>query len=533
MSKKLYSLTSWRPNELRPRLAALAAALLLAPAAWAQAPANDNCSGAIPLTAGTTCTTVLATNVNATASGLALTGCATNITVANNDVWFSVVVPATGVVIVTTSEVAGSAFDDPVMQLYSGSCAAPTLLGCNDDASTSTLFPGLTATGLTPGSTVYARVFGFENTPTGQFNICATTQANMDAAVQNVYAVGKAPVSSPQVVQAIVRNTGASTMQVSSATLSVTGTTTFTDTKAIPALAPGASATVTFAAYTPAAIGNNNVTVTVPADGDATNNSLTYPQAVTANSLSYLNANQPVTANLFVNNTTAGGALASKFTIGSSATVGEVKLSFLANAAAATYQVLVMSATSTGLPNTVLFTSPTLTRPTAAGVVTVPVTGTVAVNGTFFVGVKEISGAVNLGYQVEDPLRPATFYFQPPVAAGWTDIMATPLKARLGIEVGFSSRVLSNRNAALEQALSVFPNPASKAFTLRLPALAGQRTAQLTLLNTLGQPVQARTVALSAAGTDTPVDVSSLAKGVYTLRVQTQSQVATKQVVVE
>jgi hypothetical protein len=495
-------------------------------------PANDDCAGAVPLTIGAACTNTVTTNVGASASSGPNPTCGST---AANDVWYSIVVPANGAVVVTTSEVAGSAFDDPVMQLYSGSCTALTSLGCNDDASASTLFPSLTATGLTPGSTIYARVFGFRTTPTGQFNICATTLPTNDVAVQTLYTVGKAPVSSSQVVQAVVRNIGASARPISVATLSITGATTFTDVKVIPALAPGASTTITFAAYTPAVVGTNSVSVSILADDLATNNTLTYTQAVTANSLSYIDSNQALNATgVGVDDATSNGILAAKYSIGSASTIGEVKITFPANpTTTSTYQVVVLGATAAGTPDAVLFTSPTLNRPTTAGVVTVPVTGNVAVNGTFFVGVKEISGLVGVGYQVESPLRPATFYFQEGGSTTWDDVNTTTLQTRLALEVGFNSRVLSARSAQLEQGISVFPNPASENFTLRLPALAGQRTAQLTLINTLGQQVQRRTIQLGATGTDTQMQVTGLAKGIYTLRVQTNTQVATKQISVE
>jgi len=315
----------------------------------------------------------------------------------------------------------------------------------------------------------------------------------------------------------------------------VTGATTFTDIKLVTALAAGASTTITFAAYTPAATGSNTLTVTVPTDGVATNNTVTYTQAVTANSLSYVDDNQALNATgVGVSATVPNGILAAKYSISSSSTIGEVKATFTASATTtSTYQVVILSATATGTPGTVLFTSPTLSRPTTAGVVTIPVTGTVTVNGPFFVGLKEISGNVGVAYQVENPLRPATFYYQTGTDPAWNDVNTTTLQTRLALEVGFSTRVLSNRSAQLEQAISVFPNPASQSFTLRLPAIAGQRTAQLTLINTLGQQIQSRTVQLTAAGTDTQMDVSNLAKGIYTLRVQTNDQIATKQVVVE
>ncbi|UOG75077.1 T9SS type A sorting domain-containing protein [Hymenobacter tibetensis] len=535
MKTNLYPLTSWLSDGLRPQLAAFATAMLLAPAAMAQAPANDNCAGAIALTTGTTCAVTTGTTVGATNG--AAPSCGSTSGPASNDVWYRTVVPANGTVTVTTSPVAGSAFDDSVVEIFTGACGALTTVACNDDAN-GTLYSSATATGLAVGSTVYIRVFGYDaSVPTGQFGICATTPVPLpanDAAVQIVYSVGKAPISSRQVIQATVRNAGSSVLTNLPVILTVTGTSPFTNGKVVPTLAVGATTTVTFDPYSPTTLGSNTVTVSVPADGGNTNNSQTYPVLVTANNLSYLNDNAPVTASVGVSSTTPGGTLASRYTINSASTIGEVRLSFLASATTtSTYQVVVLGATAAGLPSTVLFTSPTLSRPTTAGVVTVPVAN-VPVNGTFFVGLKEISGNVGIGYQVENPLRSGTFFYQIATGGVWTDVNTTTLQTRLGIEVGFSARVLSNkRSAALAQAIDVYPNPAHESFSLRLPAMAGQRSAKLTLLNTLGQQVQTRTVQLNASGTETQVNISGLAKGLYTLQIQTADQYTTKQVVVE
>ncbi|AMJ64397.1 T9SS type A sorting domain-containing protein [Hymenobacter sp. PAMC 26628] len=84
----------------------------------------------------------------------------------------------------------------------------------------------------------------------------------------------------------------------------------------------------------------------------------------------------------------------------------------------------------------------------------------------------------------------------------------------------------ATRNALGAGVLAAFPNPASRAFTLSLPAVAGARTAAVVLYNALGQQVQARTVALAPAGTQALLDVGSLAPGIYTVRVQAGSQSA-------
>lgn len=98
----------------------------------------------------------------------------------------------------------------------------------------------------------------------------------------------------------------------------------------------------------------------------------------------------------------------------------------------------------------------------------------------------------------------------------------------------FTTGVLTaTRNALGAGVLAAFPNPASRAFTLSLPAVAGARTAALALYNGLGQQVQARTLALAPAGTQALLDVSGLAPGLYTVRVQAGSQAASLSVTLQ
>jgi hypothetical protein len=77
--------------------------------------------------------------------------------------------------------------------------------------------------------------------------------------------------------------------------------------------------------------------------------------------------------------------------------------------------------------------------------------------------------------------------------------------------------------------VTLYPNPASRAFTLDVPA-GNLRTATATLSNTLGQVVQTR--ALSATGTTT-FDVSGLAAGLYSLALKSGNDLVVKRVVVE
>ncbi|MBU2940931.1 T9SS sorting signal type C domain-containing protein [Lacinutrix sp. C3R15] len=134
-------------------------------------PTNDDCSGAIDLTPSSgTCTYTTYSNENATdSSSETAPGCANY---QGGDVWFSVVVPATGEITIDTNDIG---FSDSGMALYSGSCGSLTLIECNDDGSINGAMSSITRNDLTPGTTVYIRVWEYAGNDSGDFGICVTT----------------------------------------------------------------------------------------------------------------------------------------------------------------------------------------------------------------------------------------------------------------------------------------------------------------------------------------------------------------------
>ncbi|GAB0155932.1 T9SS type A sorting domain-containing protein [Chryseobacterium sp. Alg-005] len=123
-------------------------------------PANDECSGAIALTVGTDFASgaILSTNAGATTNTTST--CATSNSV--NNTWYSVVVPASGNVIIETGAAAGSQFTDSILAAYSGTCGSLTQISCNDDITTTTnLYSRVSLTGRTPGETIYVSVWRY------------------------------------------------------------------------------------------------------------------------------------------------------------------------------------------------------------------------------------------------------------------------------------------------------------------------------------------------------------------------------------
>ncbi|WP_118950295.1 T9SS type A sorting domain-containing protein [Taibaiella helva] len=143
---------------------------------FAQAPANDDCSGAVSLTVGTTCTPVNGTTTNATGStGIPDPGCGAGSSGWDDDVWYSFT-PAAGQTTVNIAFTSISGEDDMVAQLYTsstGDCNGNfALADCSDDDNGS--MPGFSLITVTPGTTYYIRVFTYATGASGDFSVCVS-----------------------------------------------------------------------------------------------------------------------------------------------------------------------------------------------------------------------------------------------------------------------------------------------------------------------------------------------------------------------
>ena len=130
---------------------------------------NDDCQNATPLIIGNSNTEnlMLATNVGATDSGvLPNPSCASY---NGNDIWYTAQVPASGILSIQTLN-AGSNIDTGIA-VYTGICSNLTEIACDDDRGYG-LYSTINLNGY-PNTTVYIRVWAFENGSSGNFNIVA------------------------------------------------------------------------------------------------------------------------------------------------------------------------------------------------------------------------------------------------------------------------------------------------------------------------------------------------------------------------
>ena len=273
----------------------------------------------------------------------------------------------------------------------------------------------------------------------------ATVPAN-DIAVRAVYTLGKiaTPGALPQPVRVYIANLGTADQTNVQVTLKISGANTQNVTGTVASLPAGAQGVLTLANL-PATLnlGTDSVRVSVPADGNNTNNTAAVTRLVTTNRLSYIDPGKATDGALSVNSTAAGGVLSAKYTIpaGNTVTLSDALISFanVTGSPTTAFQAVVYDATGTGgIPGSLLYASPTQNRPAGGGNVTVTLPP-LQLTGAFYVGVKEIgTTGVAIATQSETPLRGTTFYFSTDGSTSWTDLAATTLQTRLAIEVGLA-----------------------------------------------------------------------------------------------
>jgi hypothetical protein len=368
-----------------------------------------------------------------------------------------------------------------------------------------------------------------------------------DAGVDALQALTQLPIpaGAPHVVRAVVTNRGGAALANLPVTLTVSGANAFTNVQTLAALAPGASVTVSFAAFTPTATGTSTLAVTVPSDGDNTNNSRSVAQAVNTTTFSYDEPGGPLTNGAGFGPTTVPNAVVVRFQTNAALRVTQVRV-FLRSSAVAPAPGATEGKTMYGVlfnaSGAVLARSPdyVVTANDLYDYVTFTLTNppTLPAGSDFYVGAAQTYQPGQtvtyfpFGTQATGPGQPNTFYFvstTQPIAP--IDLNSVGQFVKPMVEA-VTQTVLGTRDAALTAQVGLYPNPAHGTFMVQVPAGA-LHAATASLHNALGQVVLTRRLALPVAGGTAEFDVRGLPAGVYSLTLQSGAEVVVKRVVVE
>ena len=478
-------------------------------------PPNDNCATATTLTTSATCTATNSTNTNATNSPSTVP--AATCGAAGPDVWFAITVPANGAVTVTTdasTATGANQLTDTVLQLYSGTCGNLVAIGCNDDTPTSA-YSQVALTGLTAGSTIYARVFGFSNA-TGDFSICATsTTGAVCAPVTNL---ATSNVTTTGATVTFTAPAGAASYTV---TYTAAGGTATTVTPA-PTSSP-----ITLTGLTAGTNYTVSVTTNCSGGGASTAATTTFRTLGTAYCVTGLggscggnNVTAVAIATTTLNATgltcTSGGTPAQAYTSYPATGANTASLNV-----GTTYPISVTTALGSSISVWVDYNHNFNYEPSEYVSLTAN-SATATVTGALVVPSNAVLGQTSLRIRTRTSGFPngatdACTAF----GSGETKDFTVTLRNGTG-----------TRNEALAATVGLSPNPAHQSFQLAVPA-GSLHNASATLRNALGQTVQTRQLSLPATGGNAEFNVSSLAAGVYTLMLQSGNDIVVKRVVVE
>jgi hypothetical protein len=495
----------------------------------------------LPVT--TTCSPLTTTNLNALAVGLSA-GSSTCGYYLGADVWYQLVVPPNGIVQVTTGPVAGSVVEDTGLSLYTGSCGNLSEVDCNDDISTTNLFSQARATGLLPGSIVYAQVWRTGSLVGGPFTICATTDVTCPV-VSNLAATTVTQTAAT-LGFTLPAGSGGYTLRYT-ATGGTTQTQLVTSSPVIlTGLTPGTAYTVTLtntcSGSLPSTVALTFTTLAVPTC-DA-------PSAVYASNVANTSAGIGFVLNATASSYTvtyqaAGGPVQ---TVSPAPTSSPVTLTGLVPGTS--YTVCVASACLNGLASsprcapgfTTTGTAPTCAAPTAAVAASTGPT-TASVSFTPAAGVSSYTVTYTAAGGTAQTLTPnptaspvALTGLLPGVAYSVTVASnCTGGKTSLPALVTFATP-LASRAGALARYLMLYPNPAHHSVMLTVPATLLRQACLLTLSDAMGRTVRQRYVlpaAGTAAETHAALDLTGLPTGVYFVRLFSSAGPLTKRLIVE
>ena len=378
-----------------------------------------------------------------------------------------------------------------------------------------------------------------------------------DMDVRAIFVQGKMALNGggPQVIQARVKNNGANTLTNRAITLTVSGANTFTNTVTLGTLAPGQDSLISFAPFTPTALGgNNNAEVSVVADDILSNNSKDANIVVTAGTQGYaqygVNPNLPPTIQTALSGvfpttapgpTTRNANFLARFTSNGRTRINTVRayvpgaaFNPVVNTTGATVYGIVFNSAGVEVArsaNTVLaagdvdkLVSFTLTTP-----------ATFEDNEVYYVGMALPAQSVGspaatiygMGVQAEqnDEPRPATFFVSPAATGGVPLAYESEYRFVIEADITDVTGVKEELNAKL---VSVYPNPSNGEFKVSAKDMKGSN------LNLVVRDLQGKLVySANAAKEGASINLSNVASGIYMLQVSTDSEIAIKRLIVE
>ncbi|GAB3861912.1 hypothetical protein GCM10028822_41980 [Hymenobacter terrigena] len=254
-----------------------------------------------------------------------------------------------------------------------------------------------------------------------------TIQVPNDAAANNIQGYGSmaVPVGNPFSIRGQVSNAGNTSLAAFPVTLTISGANTYTQTVNATALAVNGTAVVNFTGISLTNVGANTVTISVPSDGNNTNNSFSQAMQTSATDFSFIAPGVPQTSSYgFSPAASFTSAFCGKFTVNATRAVTAVRavigndVNLVPNAANSQQSTVVFGVVVDATTGALLGRSPdyTITAADLGQLHTFTITSPPTVPaGSFLVGLAQVVQAGGfqvypMAYQAENPARTGLFY---------------------------------------------------------------------------------------------------------------------------
>lgn len=344
-----------------------------------------------------------------------------------------------------------------------------------------------------------------------------------DVAVEGVNSLGNVATTLglPVPISAIVTNKSNTALTNINVNASITGVNTYSNSQIIPSLASGASTTVSFANWTPSALGANVLNINVPADQNNTNNSFNFNTTTGCYTLGA--AQNPVTYTTAVGFNTASGIICTPIQNSVASTITGVNIAISSNTASVGNNVSGVLLDNAGAllaqsPNLLIANGDLNTIKTFT--FSTPVS--VAANQLVHIGLAQTANATTGYYPVGSYVNNnlSTVYKTCAVTGGVLTVLATNL-GQMGMEANFSGSCSLGVDDVefINNKLVVYPNPANNNLKIKLDVISDNLNFEV--YNTLGQVVLP---SQKLVNNDFDLNVSSLTKGVYFLKVSNDKE---------
>ncbi|GAA4776329.1 MULTISPECIES: T9SS type A sorting domain-containing protein [Flavobacterium] len=353
-----------------------------------------------------------------------------------------------------------------------------------------------------------------------------------DVSIESINSLGNVAnvLGTPVPISALVMNKSNTTLNNVTVNANLTGANAYTDAKIIATIEPGATQTVNFNDWTPTTLGANTLNVSVPTDQVNTNNSLSFNNTVSCNTFGI--SQNPVSYTGAVGFGTGSGILSTPFQVSTATTITGVNAAISNNTASVGRNVYGVILSSTG---TILATS-TNTLTIANGDLNSIKTFnfspsvSVAANQLVYYGLAQTANATAyypLGTYTNAYLT--TSYYTTALTGGAQTLVPSNL-GQMGIELNLTGTCALGVESleSIDNNLTVFPNPASSILSVKLNSF--NNNTSFEVYNTIGQLI---IPTKKIDNNKFEINVASLTKGVYFLKVNDNNKLSSVKFVVE